>query len=137
MVVKTIVHFEIPADNVERLKNFYSEVFGWKFDKAPMPDFEYWMIRTGPAGKRVGIGLYKKMAPDERPRNYVGVDSVDESAAALKKAGGTIIVEKQEVPGQGWSVIAADPEGNPIALWQAKVRQRRTRPKKRARSSRR
>jgi predicted enzyme related to lactoylglutathione lyase len=25
-----IVHFEIPADDVERAKKFYSDLFGWK-----------------------------------------------------------------------------------------------------------
>jgi predicted enzyme related to lactoylglutathione lyase len=27
----TIVHFEIPADDVERAKRFYSDLFGWKW----------------------------------------------------------------------------------------------------------
>jgi predicted enzyme related to lactoylglutathione lyase len=26
----TIVHFEIPADDVERAKKFYTDLFGWK-----------------------------------------------------------------------------------------------------------
>ena len=31
----TIVHFEIPADDVDRAKKFYSELFGWKMEKWP------------------------------------------------------------------------------------------------------
>lgn len=131
MVIKTIVHFEIPAENVERLSKFYKDVFGWKFEKAPMPGFDYWLIKTGPQGKSVGGGMYSKMGADDKPRNYINVDSVVEAAETLKKAGGTIVVEKQEVPGFGWSVIAADPEGNPIALWQAMRQARRAGPKKR------
>jgi predicted enzyme related to lactoylglutathione lyase len=30
----TIVHFEIPADDVERSKKFYSDLFGWKIEKS-------------------------------------------------------------------------------------------------------
>src|SRR3989442_10879438 len=30
----------------------------------------------------------------------------------------TEVMGKQEVPGQGWSFIGADPEGNVIALWE-------------------
>jgi predicted enzyme related to lactoylglutathione lyase len=26
-------HFEIPADNVDGLKSFYSSLFGWQFEK--------------------------------------------------------------------------------------------------------
>ena len=29
----TIIHFEIPADDVERAKKFYSDLFGWKMEK--------------------------------------------------------------------------------------------------------
>ena len=31
----TIVHFEIPADDVDRAKKFYSNLFGWKIEKVP------------------------------------------------------------------------------------------------------
>ena len=26
-------HFEIPSDNVESLKDFYTSLFGWQFEK--------------------------------------------------------------------------------------------------------
>jgi predicted enzyme related to lactoylglutathione lyase len=45
----TIVHFEIPTDDVERSKNFYTDLFGWKIEKWPGPvsqDMEYWTITT-------------------------------------------------------------------------------------------
>ena len=49
----TIVHFEIPADEVERAKKFYSDLFGWKMEKWPRTDdndtsstMEYWLIST-------------------------------------------------------------------------------------------
>jgi len=32
MVDHTIVHFEIPADDVKKLARFYSELFGWKIE---------------------------------------------------------------------------------------------------------
>ena len=40
-----VVHFEIPADDVERAQKFYGELFGWKIEKftSPMP-MDYWMI---------------------------------------------------------------------------------------------
>ena len=28
-----VEYFEIPADNVENLKNFYSSLFAWQFEK--------------------------------------------------------------------------------------------------------
>lgn len=121
MVVKTIVHFEIPASDPEKLSRFYSDVFGWKFEKAPMPGMEYWLITTGPRGKSVGGGMYPKMGPDDRPRNFVNVENIDSAIQAFKSAGGSQVVEKMEVPGMGFSFIGADPEGNVIALWEAKM----------------
>ena len=56
-----IVHFDIPSDNPERAQKFYSQVFGWKFDKWNGP-MEYWMVNTGD-DKQPGIngGLGKRM----------------------------------------------------------------------------
>jgi len=125
MVTKTIVHFEIPASDPAKLSRFYSEVFGWKFEKAPMTEMEYWMITTGPRGKSVGGGMYKKMAPDEGPRNYIGVDKIDKAIESFKKAGGKELVGKMEVPKMGWSFIGVDPEGNTIALFEAMMPARR------------
>jgi predicted enzyme related to lactoylglutathione lyase len=51
MADHTIVHFEIPADDVEKLRKFYSDLFGWKIEKTPSP-MEYWMIETVPVERR-------------------------------------------------------------------------------------
>ena len=123
-VTPTIVHFEIPAKDVESLSRFYSDVFGWRFEKAPMEEMEYWMITTGPRGKSVGGGMYRKMA-GEGPRNFIAVSDIDEAIGRFSKAGGRELVGKQEVPGMGFSYIGADPEGNVIALWEAKMPARR------------
>jgi predicted enzyme related to lactoylglutathione lyase len=63
MVTKTVVHFEIPASDLAALSKFYADVFGWEFKKAAMPDMEYWQISTGPRGKSVPGGMYKKAGP--------------------------------------------------------------------------
>ncbi len=132
MVVKSIVHFEIPAADVEKLSRFYSEVFGWKFEKSPpMGEMDYWMISTGPRRKGVGGGMYRKMGPEDRPRNYIAVDRIDEAIAAFTAAGGKQLVEKQEVPGFGWSYLGLDPEGNAVGLFEA-ITRGRTRPARRA-----
>ncbi len=118
MTARTVVHFEIPANDVDRLSRFYSDVFGWKIEKAPMPGPDYWLISTGPRGKSVGGGMYKKETPDDRPRNFIGVANIDAAIQEFRGAGGMEVMGKQEVPGQGWTFIGADPEGNMIALWQ-------------------
>src|SRR5262245_6589739 len=37
-MANTVMHFEIPADDVARAKNFYEKTFGWTIKAFPMPD---------------------------------------------------------------------------------------------------
>ena len=41
------IYFEIQADEFDRAKRFYVDVFGWKFTKADGTPVEYWRIETG------------------------------------------------------------------------------------------
>jgi uncharacterized protein len=120
----TIVHFEIPANDVEKLKNFYSNLFGWKIEKMP-GDMEYWGIETVPVDKqgmpmRPGVngGMMKKQMPEQKPINYVSVESVDEYSKKVVELGGQIVSPKMEIPGMGWWALALDPDGNQIGLFE-------------------
>ena len=123
----TIVHFEIPAENVEKLRKFYADVFGWKIVKAPGP-VEYWLIETVPVDEKtmmplrpgVNGGMYKKDMADQKFVNYFSVESVDKFVEKIKETGGRIVQAKQEVMGVGWIVVAVDPEGNQFAILEPK-----------------
>jgi len=124
MVDHTIIHFEIPADNVEKLRKFYSELFGWKIEKTPGP-MEYYMIQTVPIDEKgmpirpgVNGGMMKKQNPDHKPVNYIAVESIDEYSKKIEVLGGKVIVPKMEVPGIGWWAFALDPEDNQFAILQ-------------------
>jgi predicted enzyme related to lactoylglutathione lyase len=119
------VHFEIPADDLEKLRKFYSELFGWKIEKMPGP-VEYYGIETVPVNekgmpKRLGVngGMMKRQNPEHKPVNYIAVESVDECVKKIKALGGRVIVPKMEVPGIGWWALALDPEGNQFAIMQS------------------
>ena len=120
----TIIHFEIPAVDPEKLKQFYAGLFGWKIEKYPGP-IEYWMIQTVPTDDRgmlqrpgVNGGMVKKDRVDQKPVNYISVESIDDAIKKVSKLGGKIVSPKQEVPNVGWIAAAMDPEGNHIALLQ-------------------
>lgn len=114
-VPTTIVHFEIPADNIERANKFYGSLFGWKIEKMPGPT-EYWMFMTTNAS---GGGIMKRQTPDQVITNYIGVDSVDRYAKKVQELGGKVKVPKTEVPGFGWFAVCADTENNTFAIWEA------------------
>jgi uncharacterized protein len=112
----TIVHFEIPADNIERANKFYGSLFGWKIEKAQ--DMDYWMFRTADDAQAIGGGIMKRQMPDQGITNYIGVDSVDRYAKKVQELGGKVKVPKTEVPGFGWFAICADTENNTFAVWE-------------------
>ena len=124
----TVVHFEIPAKDSDKLKKFYSGVFGWKIEKGNelmSGGMEYLMISTVPVDERmmptrpgVNGGMYKNKNKNLKPVNYISVESADEYIDKIKKLGGKIIAPKQEVPQVGWTAIAEDPEGNQFAILQ-------------------
>ncbi len=116
MASNRFVHFEIPADNPEALSKFYTGLFGWKVEKAPVPGFDYWMCMTGD-GPGIDGGIMKRVNPQQTVTNYVNVDDVAAFAAKAKSLGATIVVPKSAVPGAGWFVVALDPQGNPFGLW--------------------
>ncbi len=131
---KAIVHFEIPANDPEKLRKFYSDCFGWEFQNARIPGFEYWLFTTG--RNSPGGGMYKKQDAGEHPRNYVQVESVDAAIELFQQAGGAIIVPKQEVPGHGFTAIGVDPEDNQLGLFET-VRKVRKQSRKTVRKSKR
>jgi len=112
-----IVWFEIPADNPERAKKFYSSLFGWKIKKFPGME-DYWHIETGGADASPDGGMMARKHPGQPITNYILVDSVDKAAAKVEKLGGTICKEKTEVPQMGYFVICQDTENNMFALWE-------------------
>jgi predicted enzyme related to lactoylglutathione lyase len=120
----TIVHFEIPAIDLDKLKRFYEEIFGWKIMQAPSP-LDYWVIQTVPidingAPLRQGVngGMYTKTQAEAKPINYFAVESISDYLAKIVKLGGKVVSPKQEVPNGGWVAAAEDPEGNQFALIQ-------------------
>ena len=127
----TIVHFEIPSDNLERTKKFYTELFGWKMEKMPGTDQrEYWTFFTttndrGSSGgegdelRTVSGGMMERQMPQEPIMIYIGVDSVTEYSNKVERLGGKVIKQKTEVPGYGWFAICTDTENNGFALWEA------------------
>ena len=113
-----IVHFEFPANDPKRASEFYTKVFGWKFEKWNGP-MEYWMINTGdPKQPGINGGMMKRGKELDTTRNTIGVASIDEYTKKIEEAGGKIVVPKAAIPGVGWFALFMDTEGNVQGLMQ-------------------
>ncbi|MGA7369796.1 MAG: VOC family protein [Nitrososphaeraceae archaeon] len=122
----TIVHFEIPSDNIERSRKFYNELFGWNIEKWPgsenMPNgMEYWMVTTTDekGNKAVGGGMMNRQNPQQQGiTNYIDVKSVEEHSSKVEQLGGKVVMKKTPVPGMGYFGVCLDTENNTFALWE-------------------
>ena len=122
-----VAHFEIYADDPERLSKFYGELFDWTFQ--PVPGMNYTMVKTvetdqkGTPTQTGGIngGLLKRPEGYKTRAwvNYVNVDSLDASVDRATKLGATVTKPRAPVPGMGWFAMLVDPQGNDFALWQS------------------
>jgi uncharacterized protein len=113
-----VVHFEIPANQPEALTKFYNELFGWKFQKAPLPGPEYWLCDTGSDAPGINGAVMQRQDPRQPWMNYVDVASVEASLEEAKKLGAQVALPKTSVPGVGAFAAIIDPEGNICGLWE-------------------
>jgi predicted enzyme related to lactoylglutathione lyase len=112
------VHFEIPAENPERAIKFYSDVFGWKFQKWHGP-MEYWIVSTGQPGEPgIDGGLMPRRDPNQPCVNTINVPNLDESVQAVIQGGGLCVLPKMPVPGIGWLAYCKDTEGHIFGMMQ-------------------
>lgn len=107
-------HFEIPADDPERLVAFYRDLLGWTIEKTP--GWDYWACKTGDGPGIDGAITRKSVVAG--PVNNVTVDEIDRYLLLAVNLGATVLVERTAIPGHGWYALIRDPEGNPLGFWQ-------------------
>jgi predicted enzyme related to lactoylglutathione lyase len=112
-----IVWFEIPADNLNRAKKFYSSLFGWKIN-AFRGMKEYLHIDTGGADASPDGGMMKRKCPEQPIVQYVSVDSVTKFTTKIEKLGGKICMPKTAVPQMGYFAVCQDTEKNIFGIWE-------------------
>ena len=132
-----VVHFEMPADDRERMSKFYQRAFGWQTQKMGPEMGDYVTVATtesddnGP--KKPGAingGFYprKKDWPAQYPSVVISVDDIRSSMKKVRDAGGKVLGDPMEIPGVGQYVSFTDTEGNRVSMLQPLPRMT-TRPK--------
>ena len=104
-----IGHFMIPADNVDRARNFYTSLLGWKIEPvkaaggmAGITEMQYHDISTGAARKGMLStgGLYKRHL-QEPILDFVMVEDIEGVEAKVEKLGGKITMPKNAINENG------------------------------------
>jgi uncharacterized protein len=109
-----IVHFEIPADDTTRAREFYGELFGvqWQTYEGPV---EYHMFGNE---DQTGGGLMPRQPGQDGLVVYFNTEDIDSASQKVRQLGGSV-EDKQPVPGMGWFAHAKDTEGNSFSFWQS------------------
>src|SRR5512133_1928106 len=98
-------HFEMAADNVHSLKNFYSSLFSWQFEKGETHG--YWIIKN--AG--ISGAIAQKENREQISTQFVTVESIEDYINKAKKLGAKLVKNKQEMP-EGYYAVLEDPQKN-------------------------
>ncbi len=114
-----IIHFEIPAEDPEKVSKFYTDSFGWEIKKWEGP-MDYWLVMTGEKDKPgIDGGIYRKNGESKEVVNTLDVPNIEEYAGIVKTNGGEVLGDVQDIPGVGKFVYAQDPEGNKFGMMEA------------------
>jgi len=119
-----VVHFDVPADDIDRAQNFYRDAFGWQMRS--MPEMNYTLVTTTPTGDdgmptdagAINGGMMLRGAPVTAPIITIDVDDIDAALATIERLGGKTVVGRQAVGDMGWAAYFTDSEGNTVGLWQ-------------------
>jgi uncharacterized protein len=116
-----VVHFEVIGKEGEKLRTYYSELFGWEFGD-PIGPTNYAVVQrdgnTNADG--VGIGGGVGTAPEGYGGHvtfYVEVPDIEAAITKAESLGGTRMMGPDKVPDADIEIaLFTDPEGHVIGL---------------------
>jgi predicted enzyme related to lactoylglutathione lyase len=119
-----VVHFEIPTDDMDRAKRFYTDAFGWGVQT--FEELRYTIAMTTDTDEQqrpkepgaINGGLMNRSENTPAPVITIGVDSVEDALKRVESAGGTVVTPRTEVPNLGAFGYFKDSEGNVMGLWE-------------------
>lgn len=120
-----IVHFEIPADDVARAKEFYGSIFEWELQD--YPEMQYTIVMTVPVDDKqmptqpgaINGGMMKRSnTTPSSPVLTIEVQSIDEALKKIEAGGGETVTPRTPIPGMGAFAYFKDTEGNTLGLFE-------------------
>jgi predicted enzyme related to lactoylglutathione lyase len=103
-----VVLYEIASPNLAAATKYYSELVSWSFWGVVFSD--KYAFAEG-CGLARGVGLVGTTGAHGTV-NYVSVANIAQTVARVQEAGGHIVAEPTDFPGEGRYFVFEDPEGN-------------------------
>jgi predicted enzyme related to lactoylglutathione lyase len=111
---------DVTSPELDKSIEFYKGLFGWEAEQAQEPEaggYTMFLLK----GKHVAAG-----SPPQQEgmpaywTTYIASDDVDDTAAKIREAGGTVMMDPFDVFDSGRMTVAQDPTGATFGVWQAK-----------------
>ena len=123
-----VVHFEIPADDIPRAKEFYGSIFGWQLQDMDTGGADYTIVMTTPVDPQTQLptepgaingGMMKRADDTPSPVITIEVGSIDDALKLIEAEGGSVVRPRTEIPGMGAFAYFKDTETNVVGLWES------------------
>ncbi len=114
-----VVHFEVIGKDAEKLRSYYSELFGWEFDSDNPMNYGVVPRQGNTNADGAGIGGGVGGAPegyDGHVTFYVEVPDVEAALAKAESLGGSRMMGPDKVMEQIEIGLVNDPEGHVIGV---------------------
>lgn len=131
-----VVHFEMPAQDRNRMAVFYTKAFGWKTKMYGEDMGNYVLVQTTETDENgmiqnpgaINGGFYPKNdeVQDQCPSLVIGVEDIREAMDNIIAAGGKLLGEPVEIKGYGLYVSFYDSEGNRVSIMQSLMKMQAT-----------
>ena len=119
--IGTIGWIDITVDDAEGLRDFYSDVVGWKPEDVSMGDYaDFNMVTPGGGTPAAGI-CHARGSNAAQPSQwliYINVEDAEASARKCIDLGGKVLVGPKPM-GDAMFAVIEDPSGAVAALYQA------------------
>ena len=116
---QAVVHFEIMGKDGDKLRSYYSQLFGWKIDADNPMNYGMVSREENVNSEGIGIGGGVGAMPEGAAGHvtiYVEVPDVEASLAQAESLGGTRLMGPDQVPGGPEIGLFLDPEGHPVGV---------------------
>lgn len=119
--VGTIGWTDLTVPDAEAIRDFYSDVVGWKTLPVGMGEYDDFNM-TNPETSEPVVGVcHKRGTNADLPSQwmiYINVENLDKSVARCTELGGKIIVASKNMGSMGRYCVIEDPAGAVSALFE-------------------
>ena len=133
MRMSPVIHFEMPAEDRERMAKFYTQAFGWQ-TKQLGPEMGNYVLATTTETEKSGLpkkpgaingGFSQKTSSNQYPSVVIAVEDIMEAMKKVTAAGGKVLGGQKpgapdDIVGVGRYASCIDTEGNKVGMLQPK-----------------